>query len=528
MNSLSTQRVDSLSNYISNTFTSVQKNVSFWMESNDVTSFLKSSDVSEDIPAQMKSGLINLCTIDDNYRNAYLYVPAQKKLYRAFSESNVIDYTTIQHSAALQEIERTWQLYSCIYPYGTSPASLASVVTIRDNKTGAFLGFCMLKISTLYLSNTFNLSSQAVDSLYCINSAGKIAYTNDNSMELPFTFDSSIANTGMRKIGNYSVYCRRINNSDLFILSVAPTQFWMFESTRPFLLGIIVSLIVITVSISITIHIVRRLLIPIRSLADTMETNDPNNLKPVKIEGRTDEIGTLRQTYNNMIKRINEMIETQYRSDLLLKDTQLRALQFQINPHFVNNTLQMINQIAVDHDMYEISDLLYAFSRMFDYTLRFKSGVVALSEELTYLKHYILLQEHRFPNKFILNFDIDEDTKNLDIPIMTLQPILENTFRYSFLGISRKISVTIFTALCKDCYKIIIEDDGCGIDPQMLKAIKENLSDLNMKIENTSAQTSIGLKNVNSRIRLLYGDAYGITINSEPDNGTTVMILLPV
>lgn len=526
INSISIQQVDFYTNLLSRTFESAQKNINMWMTNYNIASFVTSQGMEEEDSQNIHTGLIELVGIDNFYRNAYLYVPAKETLYSAFQESGVVDYESMLKTDILRSIELSWQLYAGVYSYGKTSSSLACAVPIRERTTGKFQGYCMVKLSSLYLSNTFSQSTYPFGELYCVNANGGMAFTTDKTFsELPFSFDQSIATMTMLEIEGYNVYCRPIENSDLYLLSVSPTRIWDFGTTQPFTIGIIVSVFIVMFSVGITVLIIRYLLVPIHSLADAMKMNDPNELKLVELEGRTDEIGILRQTYNEMINRINKMIETQYRSDLILKDTQLKALQLQINPHYVNNTLNMISEMALEHDMFEICDALNAFSQMFYYSLRFKSDVVSFGDELNYLKHYTYLQERRFPGKFILNLDIDERTKPMGIPKMTLQPIIENVFRHSFFGVSRKVNVTIFTALCSSGYQVVIEDDGCGINEQALQKIRLDLEDTEPGA--ITSHSSIGLKNVNARIRLLYGSNFGITVTSTPNEGTTIAILLP-
>ncbi len=525
MKSVSTQQSDFLAQYLDNAFLSINRNLSTWMSSENVRDYLEKDSFDESDLIYISNSLTSLCTFQSYYQNAYLYHAGQKQLYRAFSENSHVDSSDPDFQAWISSVKKIYTFQTGLYSFGQG-SSIFCVIPVRSYGTHHFLGYCMIKLSLTLLTDAFSICNYPYGTLYCIDANGTILHTTNPSRELPVDYRQIATSNSFQTIDRYLVYRNIITQSSFSILSICPNAIHYIKGTVPFYVVIIISVVCIFLSLWISIALLRKLLYPIRSMAGAMAMADPNDLQPIPVTNTHDEIMILEETYNDMILRINDMVEAQYRSDIAVKDARLRALQLQINPHFVNNTLQMIGTLAAERDMMDIYDLLSSFSRMFYYCLKYKGDIVPFRDELNYLQDYITIQEGRFPGKFRFLIDIDERTKNLEVPKMSIQPLIENSFVHSFGNMHDGWIVRIHSHYHDSCYTIIIEDNGCGMSKETLQILRRRLQEINTD-NPFHTHSSIGLQNVNTRIKLLYGINYGMKIESELSKGTVITLTLP-
>lgn len=524
--SISRQQVDFLVNYISDSLRSTETSLSTWMNNNNVKAYLTQDSISAEDASALKNSLSDLCLDQPDFINAYLYSTKQQTLYHAFSETTSTDYSDITESEWVSTIIRSHEFRASLYTFGDNTA-LSCVIPIRNVNVNHFTGYCMGKISLHFFKDVFSFCDYPYGTLYLSDTSGNIIHSTNSKSEPPIELGEVTTSGDLQILDQNLVYCQSIPKSDFKVISICPNNIYSFANTNTFFVSLAISLLCIFVTLTITIFLLRRFLHPVRSLANTMALADPDRLEPVPFSGRQDEIGVLEEKYNDMIFRINDMLETQYRSDLAVKDAQLHALQLQINPHFVNNTLQMIGTLAVEHDMMDIYEMLSAFSRMFYYCLKFKKETVILNDELDYLRDYIEIQNGRFPDKLTFSSEIDPRCNSLEIPKMSLQPIIENSFAHSFTGVTRKWEIKIEAKYFETYYQVIITDNGCGMDEKTLSKIRGRLKNITYK-DPFHPSDSIGLTNVNTRIKLLYGQEYDIKIESRRMMGCRVTLTLPV
>ncbi|RCX08494.1 two-component system sensor histidine kinase YesM [Anaerobacterium chartisolvens] len=239
-----------------------------------------------------------------------------------------------------------------------------------------------------------------------------------------------------------------------------------------------------------------------------------------------DEIGELAYHFRKMLLKVNELISIIVKKQVAAKNAEIKALQTQINSHFIYNVLENIKMMAEIDSKYEISDAVDSLGSMMRYSMNWKKHYVSIQEELGYIRDYIALMNIRYDNHISLVIDVPQELLKREILKMTLQPIVENAVNH---GISPKgndgIIVIGITAASPFMY-INIEDNGIGID----KARAEELtSSWNNDSSGCASEDNhgIGLKNVNDRIKLFFGTEYGLELESEKFEGTKVRIRLP-
>ena len=236
-----------------------------------------------------------------------------------------------------------------------------------------------------------------------------------------------------------------------------------------------------------------------------------------------DEFSTLSRYINKMITKVQFFQKETYQAKLDTKNAQIRALRSQINPHFLFNCLQAIQASALKNGALETSDLISMYSRVIRESISWKQEVIPLGQELGLIEDYLQIQKKRFEKQLICSIDVDEACRNALIPKFTIQPIVENAIHHGMHGCVHPLELTISISRAEDELQLTVRDNGKGMSGEQLRNIQQMLEGDQF----TDPQVHIGIVNLQQRIRLRYGKAYGIRIASSPDVGTEVTIRLP-
>ena len=262
---------------------------------------------------------------------------------------------------------------------------------------------------------------------------------------------------------------------------------------------------------------------PLARLSRSMELAEKEN-KFEKLENiKKDEIGKLTKSFNGLIEEIDRLVNEVYISNITQKNAEIEALEAQINPHFLYNTLDSINWMLLEKEEYDISDIIISLGDILKYSINKNNGIVTLEEELKYINSYLIIQKNRFEDKLKYYIDVPEYMRNAKIPKLILQPIVENSIIHSVdsKNFDININIIIKAYLKEDNIYIEIIDNGSGIEDIKLGKINKYLKD------NINKFDSIGLENVNKRIKLYFGNKYGLKIFSKLGKGTKVIITIP-
>lgn len=241
-------------------------------------------------------------------------------------------------------------------------------------------------------------------------------------------------------------------------------------------------------------------------------------------------VTTQKQQEALIARRIEAALENanrSYEQELLLRQANITMLQSQINPHFLYNTLECIRGQALLHNEEEIAQTAKALSLFFRYSISGKTSIVTIGEELDNIKNYIQIQRFRFSERFSVEIDVEDSSlTNVMIPKLTLQPILENSIIHGFSDIVSGGILTIRVKRVSQNVSIEISDNGKGMRIGQLNRIYRQLNGQKEEAE-ASGRVGIGLQNVDRRIKLLFGDEYGLSLNSCLGMGTTVEVFIP-
>ena len=235
-----------------------------------------------------------------------------------------------------------------------------------------------------------------------------------------------------------------------------------------------------------------------------------------------DEVGDLIDTYNYMTRKIDELMEDQRKSSEELRIAEFNSLQAQINPHFLYNTMDMINWLALQGRNSEISTAVQKLSRFYKLTLSRKSSISTIGEEEEHASIYVQLQNMRFHDGISFVSDIPDELTEYQIPKLTLQPVIENSILHGILEKESKSGTIVLTGWLEDeDVVLLISDDGVGIPADKLPTIVSGEG------SSSSGGTNIAVYNTHRRLQILYGEAYGLTYSSEEGKGTEVQIRIP-
>lgn len=276
-----------------------------------------------------------------------------------------------------------------------------------------------------------------------------------------------------------------------------------------------IALLLILISIIAAFIISGWLTTPMKKLLVAFQLTGSGNFT-AKIPAPKDlEFGILIHKFNVMTDKISDLIKENYEVKLREQEAEIMALNLQLNPHFLYNTLNIINWMALDKDQDEISKMITSLSTMLHYAVKTKQETVPFEDDLTWLKSYLHIMEKRYFGVFTVEYDLEGMPKGYTVPKMFLQPFIENSIIHGFASRSEGGIIRISAVRHHDRIEFKVEDNGQGIST--------NTQD---KLLSPDAP-GVGMMNVQNRIKLLYGEEYGVHIHSGDHCGTTVSIFLP-
>ena len=258
---------------------------------------------------------------------------------------------------------------------------------------------------------------------------------------------------------------------------------------------------------------------PLRGLASAMESfeSDADHFayKPV---GGTREVQELSDSFEHMVLRIQELMTTVREEEINLRKTELKALQAQINPHFLYNTLDSIAWMCEQGRNADAVRMVHALARLFRISISRGHELIPIAKEIEHAESYLQIQMYRYKNQFTYDFDVDPDCLSYYCNKITLQPIIENSINHGLDLMVDEGRIDVLVRQDGDDIVFSVRDNGVGMSGEQIEAIMQH---------GPTDRTGIGIKNVNDRLKIYFGKSYGLHITSEPDIGTCVEIRMP-
>jgi two-component system sensor histidine kinase YesM len=281
----------------------------------------------------------------------------------------------------------------------------------------------------------------------------------------------------------------------------------------------------IIVSILTTVFVSRLFMGRINRLTQAMQLVETGDLSLPVTVGSDDEIGYIEKSFNSMCRKLDEYIRIAYISHLKMKTSELTALQAQINPHFMFNTLESIRLTALTNNDAKTAKMVHILGNLFRWNIRTKEMIISVTDELEYLLSYVELQKIRYADRFRLMLMVDPGVRRLGIPKLLLQPLVENAIHHGISGRPGGETILIEGRRDGNTVNIAVEDHGAGIPHDKLAELRRAID-----IENDVGDEdlyNIGLRNVHQRIRLLFGEPFGLELTSTVEEITIVTLVIP-
>ncbi|NGP44602.1 HAMP domain-containing protein [Bacillaceae bacterium SIJ1] len=427
-------------------------------------------------------------------------------------------------------------------PYYTplSGQTVAFVSAVRGS-SNELKGYAVLEINLDQLTNKISPLFKSNNQTFLVTTSTKKLVTSEPfSHLLPIdqtVFPAQIVSSFMRKVTQSAIGVNKIKHDEKelvavksnvnkfgwHVISIIDEKYFyqnIFALYRNFVKASVLWIFTLMIT---SLMISRHFTAPIRQLVHVMDqVNDLNSMPKVHVV-REDELGQLARSYNAMMVRIRELFNTVNELEVKKKDSELKMLQSQISPHFLYNTLACINSLAKQQRTHEVRTTIHALISLLSYSFNKTSEKVQLHDELEGLKKYLQIQQVRYGHQFELKIAIDDDILEHKVLKLLLQPLVENAI---FHGIVPKGEGTIWIYNDKkdDQLRLYIRDNGVGFNKNLQKGLLT-------KVLNDSSKhgfNSIGLTNVEERIKIHYGEKYGLRMRSKEKVGTIIRIDLPL
>lgn len=396
------------------------------------------------------------------------------------------------------------------------------------------LGYLIINLSEDKLFDIYsNISLYKEGSIFITDRGGSILSHGDKSLlgnhvsqdYMNLILTPSDTSFSLKNIDGqqYYIACQAINNNEWYLfyqISAVDFEHDFITLTQAFF---VITLLILTLTLLVSVVLAKSISDPITNLSRTMQQVRNGNFDIRNDYQSKDEVGILSDNFNAMIENTNELIQTIYQKELLKQEAELRFLKFQINPHFLYNTLETINWISRIHGVPEAGEIAKALGDLMREGLR-DDDFVPIKDEIKNIENYLLIQQYRYGEKIKITINIDPETSEIKTPKFVLQPIIENALVH---GLDSKIdggNIRIFGGCDGKDILLTVEDDGVG----MPEEVRRNLLNENLrKSDDNGKHTHIGILNVHKRLRLYFGPSYGLSIHSEVGVGTVVTIRIP-
>lgn len=407
---------------------------------------------------------------------------------------------------------------------------------VQSYENGTFRGVILINLNMNKITEICNSFQEKQENFICIiNDKGELVYEQQNGRER-FAFDEKENRQELNTaLGKTKESCFRLNyrgEKYLVTRTDMKTTGWTLVSMVPYksvmaetmaISGVMILAVAITLIVTLLLlnRILTGVVKPLKKLEKYMVQVNPDNMDQRMEILTDDEIGHLSMKFNQMMNRIRNLKEQVIEEQEDKRKYELQALQAQINPHFLYNTLDSIIWMAETNDS-NIVAMTEALAKLFRISLNKGNEEISLERELEHVKNYLIIQSMRYADKFTYEISAEPGVERCRTIKLILQPIVENCIYH---GIKKKRGtgkITIRAYRREQNLIIEVSDDGCGMPEEICRKI---LSD-EIESENISG-SGIGVKNVNERIQLRFGKKYGLSYSSEEGVGTTVTYVLP-
>lgn len=503
--------------------------------------------VSEQVSQQldMRKIMMRLMTLKPEIKSIIL-LTEEGRLYQFSSDGAYADSKTLKEQKWLDQIRLAKDkltitaVHDRPYYDRNQDGIVLTVGRQIFNYGGAYVGVLLIDLepsSLIELSdgfllarNNYNIKISITDAdngiLYDSDVAsGRLTWEEAREAENPLLYE--------KKEKDFLVLTNETKRADLKVNAVIPRSDLLFKINKIGYVTAAAVLICMLVVIAVSLLFSRTITRPIRKLQKRMGQVEEGQYKVIPEKESSDEIGNLVISYNHMVMKIKMLIEDVYMAEIKEKNAKYLALQTQINPHMLYNTLESIRMKALVNGEDEIADMIKILAKMFRMALSNRTDSHQIQDELDYAENYLKLQNMRFKNLFSLEVEVEPRIRQALIISLVLQPVIENCIEHGLRGQGIPLRIMVRgQAMENGDIMLIVKDDGRGMSQERIDAVNNRLSraesdKLTFDHKQDEGTTSIGLKNIAERIKLHYGERYYLKVVDSGDEGTTIAVCIP-
>ncbi len=473
----------------------------------NIALFTQSGSMVEAVPAaRLKNGI--KVTQEEWFKNAL-----EK------TENQHFSYPHVQYIFDINENQYRWVI------------SLSRAVELTEG-TSTTQGVLLVDLGYSGLEHLFDGVTTGKDGyVYLISSNGEILYHPKMQLIDSGRLKESNLAAATYKDGNHReefegeqriITVKSIGYTGWKVVGVTPKNVVSLNSIKTRLFIVFLITLILSVLAVINSYISSRITNPIKELEKSVGMLEEGNLDTPVLIGGSYEIQHLGNSIKNMAKQIRVLMDDIVSEHEAKRKQEFDALQSQINPHFLYNTLDIIVWMIENEQKNEAVKAVTALARFFRISLSKGKSIILVQDELEHVRNYLMIQHMRFKNKFSYEIHVEEKCMELTSLKLILQPLVENAIYHGMEFMDGEGEIIINVYRLEDDLYFTVSDNGLGMTNEQVESLFTG------QAGSTSKKGSgIGVKNVNERIKLYFGEAYGLTISSEPDEGTTITIHLP-
>ncbi|WP_066250926.1 sensor histidine kinase [Neobacillus drentensis] len=477
----------------------------------------------------------------DSYTNYHSRISGRGKYESILSHPY---YSKLTRYDGFSLIEPPHEIYSynniSVIPNSEKKNVLSFHNILRDVPSDNLLGFLSIDINLSKISAIADrLYTKDLEDLYIMDEKGFIIYSSNENVIGKENKEKWFGQVKKKSSLSKSMEWKDQQFSGVIVHDKfsAPYKNWYIVKRIPYnvlyqgaretaLINILIGIVTLVVVLIATMFVSFKITAPIKVLIDNMKKVENGEFKSDFGSLGNDEIGMLGRHFKLMIAKINDLIEREYKLDIENKESQLRVLRSQINPHFLYNALQSIGTLALKSKAVPVYSLLTSLSKIMRYSMNMKEDIVPVISELMHVKSYLLLQKQRFDEQFEFELNASKEVQEILIPKMILQPIVENCFKHGFDQQLEKAFIQIDAKVQEDgMVSISVKDNGIGVSEEQLHHIRQEL--LHGVSSEEKQRETIGLKNIYDRLQIYYTNQARMSIYCNEESGFTVTVQFP-
>ncbi|WP_165972286.1 cache domain-containing sensor histidine kinase [Paenibacillus piri] len=392
----------------------------------------------------------------------------------------------------------------------TKPFQLTILLSIHDEEDR--LGLLRIDLNETFLSKILDEVKLGKEGEVYIVGNNTVIFAKDRDL---IAKPASVINQADGSTVKHSLY-----NKNWELIGIIPNTEIVNHINRFNQIFFLMVILILLAILAFALATARLIFRPLKMIMKGMESIQQGNLNIILVNNKNDEFSTIIHSFNYMADRVKSLIETIYHQQVNYRKAEILSLQAKLNPHFLYNTLDMIYWMLILKDEEEIGESVVALSSILRYSISKNNEFVTVREDMDQLENYLKIQRMRFQEKFQYTFELQENVKELRIPKLIIQPLVENSFKYAFQDLKRSGSIVIRSYVENDQLFFEVADNGIGMSEDKIRSVFSSLEYQNKK-------NGIGIQLVHQRMKYIYGQGYGIaTIESALEEGTKVIVKL--